>query len=302
MQRSIAKGWLLIVLGAILFGTTGTSQYFAPPGIDPATTGALRLAIGGPLLCLLALGLRSQSLKGVVSLPRLPFLFCITGVTIYQLCFFKAVHLTGVAVGTLVAMGSAPVMAGFAGFILFKEILGWKWCLAAVLTLAGCALLVLPGGNITVDPTGIALASAAGGGYALVLMASKRLLVNGSALVLMAVVLTIAAFVLCPKLITADWQLWLTPRGISVALWLGVAATGLAYLLLAVGLAGTPLSSGALLTLAEPLVACLLGILVIGERVTAFSLAGMILVFGGLALVGLERIRTAGSSALDITH
>ncbi len=302
MHRSVVKSRLMIVLGAILFGTTGTSQYFAPDGIDPAATGALRLAIGSPLLCLLALGLRPQSLKGTLSLPRIPLLFCVAGVTIYQLCFFKSVHLTGVAVGTLVAIGSAPIVAGIAGYVLLGEVIGLKWCLAAVLTLSGCALLVLPGGNITVDPTGVALAFAAGGGYALVLLASKRLLANRSPLVLMAVVLTIAALVLSPKLIVADWQLWLTPRGIGVALWLGIAATGLSYLLLASGLSGTPVSSAALLTLAEPLVACMLGIMVIGEDITVFSFAGMVFIFGGLILVGLQRVRAGTTSALDITH
>ncbi len=302
MHRSVFKSRMMIFLGAILFGTTGTSQYFAPDGIDPAATGALRLAIGSPLLCLLVLGLHPRSLKGIRSLPRIPLFFCIAGVTIYQLCFFKSVHLTGVAVGTLVAIGSAPIVAGIAGYVLLGEAIGWRWCLAALLTLAGCALLVLPGGPVTVDPTGIALAFAAGGGYALVLLASKRLLVNGSPLVLMTVVLTIAALVLSPKLIVADWQLWLTPRGIWVSLWLGIAATGLPYLLLASGLAGTPVSSAALLTLAEPLVACLLGIMVIGEDITVFSFAGMVSVFGGLALVGLQRVRAGASAALDIAH
>ncbi|MCK4536659.1 MAG: EamA family transporter, partial [Desulfuromonadales bacterium] len=49
-------GGVWFVLGAaLLWGTTGTSQTFAPAGFDPIVIGALRLAIGGVALMLLAL-------------------------------------------------------------------------------------------------------------------------------------------------------------------------------------------------------------------------------------------------------
>jgi DME family drug/metabolite transporter len=171
------------------------------------------------------------------------------------------------------------------------------------LTLIGCALLVLPGSNvITMDMSGIVLALAAGCGYALIMLASKRLLVTGSALGLMAVMLTFGAVIFLPRLISADWHLWLTPRGIGVALWLGVAATGMAYLLLALGLATAPVSNVALMTLIEPLVACILGVLVVGERLTPFAAIGMGMIFGGLVLSSLRRRRREEPAAVNLPH
>jgi drug/metabolite transporter, DME family len=303
MRRSRAKGQLFIAVGAMLFGTTGASQYYAPEGIDPITTGALRLAIGGPLLCFLAIGLRHHPIQHMAVYFRMPLAVGVAGVVTFQACFFNAVQLTGVAVGTLVAMGSAPILAGIGGCLFFNESLGIKWSLAAALTLLGCALLALPESNaITMDMSGIVLALAAGCGYALIMLASKRLLDTGSALGLMAIMLTFGAVIFLPRLISADWHLWLTPRGIGVALWLGVAATGMAYFFLALGLATIPVSHVALMTLIEPLVACILGVLVLGERLTPYAAIGMGAIFCGLVLASLRWRRKEKPAALNLPH
>jgi len=288
MNTSITKGRLLIIMGSILFGTTGTSQFFAPSGTDPASTGAIRLAIGGPMLGLLALAYNIRSFKGFGVPPLVPLFFSVIGVVLFQLCFFKAVRLTGVSAGTLVTMGSVPVIAGLIGYLFLKETIDLKWCTATVLTLSGCCLLVLPKSNISIDLTGILLAIGAGCGISIYMIASKRLVANGSALPMVAIVLTTAAVILLPILMAADLRLWLSPRGIGVALWLGVVATGFSYLLLTIGLATTPVSNAALLTLVEPMVACLLGILVVGERLTLYSSFGMLLIFCGLVAVSLQ--------------
>jgi DME family drug/metabolite transporter len=290
MRASITRGSLLILAGAVLFGTTGTAQFFAPAGISPSSTGAIRLAVGGPLLGLLALTIkqRPRPKKETAKPLTVPLAFSIGGVTLYQLCFFKAVMLTGVAAGTLVAIGTAPIVAGAIGYIVLKETAGLKWCTATALTLTGCCLLVLPGGNLTIDSTGVLLALASGSGYAVYLTASKRLLATRPALPMTAIALTAGAVLLSPVLFHTDWGLWLTPQGAGVALWLGIMATGVAYLLVAMGLATTPLASGALMTLAEPMVACILGILVVGEPLTPASGAGMLLILGGLVVVSLQ--------------
>ena len=44
----------LILLAAMLWGTTGTAQTFAPKEASPIVIGAVRIAIGGPALLLLA--------------------------------------------------------------------------------------------------------------------------------------------------------------------------------------------------------------------------------------------------------
>jgi DME family drug/metabolite transporter len=76
-----------------------------------------------------------------------------------------------------------------------------------------------------------------------------------------------------------------------VTAYLGLVTTALAYLLYGRGLRTVPAPVAVTLGLAEPVVAALLGVVVLGERLTSAALAGLLLV--GLAIV----ILTAGRRA-----
>jgi DME family drug/metabolite transporter len=79
---------------------------------------------------------------------------------------------------------------------------------------------------------------------------------------------------------------WLaTPGGLALALFLGVVPTAVAYVLFARGLRGLTASETATLTLAEPVTAAVLGVGVLGERVTGAGALGAALVLGGLVLL-----------------
>ena len=94
-----------VLLAAVLFGTTGTAQALGPDGTSPLTVGAARIAVGA------AASWRSRS-------PRARCSTAAAGHPArhrrggrrrgYQLCFFAAVDSTGVALGTVVALGSGP--------------------------------------------------------------------------------------------------------------------------------------------------------------------------------------------------
>ncbi|MCA9915716.1 MAG: EamA family transporter, partial [Anaerolineae bacterium] len=100
-------GRIWIILAATLWGTTGTSQALAPQGATPLAVGTMRLVIGGVVLFLLALQ------RGNFRRNPAWFSWNMLGAGIcsalYQLTFFAGVSLTGVAVGTLVGIGSAPL-------------------------------------------------------------------------------------------------------------------------------------------------------------------------------------------------
>ncbi len=81
------------------------------------------------------------------------------------------------------------------------------------------------------------------------------------------------------------WQI----LGLAVALHLGLIATACAYLLFARGLLGMPVAVAVTLSLAEPLTASILGVVVLGEQLTSSALLGMGLLFSGLALLSVRR-------------
>ena len=280
--QSFSSGALLVLAAGVLWGTSGTTQALAPAGVSPASIGAMRLVVGGGVLMLLAL------IRGGLGAGRWPvFGTLLAGICVasYQLCFFAAVHRTGVAVGTLVGIGSSPVIAGLLGFVFRGERPGRRWLVATCFALAGCALLVGGGGELNADPLGILLALGAGTSYASYTMAIKGLLPGRTPDAVMAVVFCLGALLLSPLLFTTDLHWIAAPRGMAVVLYLGVVVTALSYWLFARGLKSVPVASAVTLSLAEPLTAALLGIVLLGERLSPTALAGIPLLFAGLAVL-----------------
>jgi DME family drug/metabolite transporter len=282
----------LVLLSAVLFGTTGTAQALGPEGTDPLTVGAARIAIAA--VALLAFAAATRALTTGITWSKANVGAAALGVAGYQLCFFAAVDSTGVALGTVVALGSGPAFAGLFGLALRKERPTKRWAIATALATAGATLLVLAGGGGTeVDPAGVLLALGAGASYALYTVTGKTLLDAGHQPAgVMAVAFTGGAIALAPVLALGDPS-WITEAdGATLALYLGIVPTAVAYILFAKGLEKLPAANVATLTLAEPLTAATLGVLVLGERPGAVAGAGALLVLSGL-LVLAERPRKA---------
>ena len=276
-------GRLLVIFAAILWGTTGTSQVLAPVGSNPSTIGAVRLAVGAGALLAFVL-LRHELPDG----RRWPLRATLGGglaVAAYQVAFFGGVLRTGVAVGTLVAIGSAPIAAGLLGLLIRGEAPGRRGVAATILAVVGCGLLVGGGEALSVDPLGVLLALGAGLAYAVYALASKQLLDPHEPSAVMAVLFGLGAAALAPLLLGADLAWLAEPRGLAVALHLGLVTVAIAYILFARGLRLVPVATAATLSLAEPLTATLLGTLVLGERLSPASLVGAGLLLAGLVLL-----------------
>jgi DME family drug/metabolite transporter len=275
-------GWFILA-AAFLWGTTGTAQAFAPPGAQPITVGTMRLAIGAAALWFLAAN-RGElgSLRQWREWPPVTTLVAAAGVAAYQLFFFSAV-------GTIVGIGSTPIAAGILVLLVHREWPGRRWTVATALAIAGCTLLVLASESIRTDLFGIFLAVAAGASYALYTMLSKDLLDKQPAGAVLTVTFSLGVILLLPVLFFGDLSWLLEPRGMAVALHLGVVTVGFAYLLFAIGLASIPVATAATLTLAEPLTAGLLGVFVLGEQLTVKAMIGIALLLAGLLILALQR-------------
>ena len=146
---------------------------------------------------------------------------------------------------------------------------------------------------------GVAASVGAGASYALYAIASKMLLERGwTAPAAMGAVFGTAAVLSVPVLVSTSTA-WLgTANGLALALWLGVVTVTIAYLLFGAGLRGLSPATVSTLTLAEPLAATVLGLVVLHEQLSAVSVAGLIVIAAGLVLVAAPaRPRSAGVSA-----
>ena len=175
MSQRARSGALLVVLAAALWGSTGTAQAKGPRGLDALAVGGTRVAVGA--LGLLAVAAVRRELRSLRRLPATTLVIGALGIAAYQVCFFAAVRRAGVAVGTVVAIGSAPAFAGLLGWWRRGEAVRVRWLVATALALAGGALLVLAGdATASVSITGVALALGAGLAYAVYALASKAAL------------------------------------------------------------------------------------------------------------------------------
>lgn len=163
----------------------------------------------------------------------------------YQLAFFTAVAATGVAVGTVVALGVAPVATGLCATVALREPLTRRWVLATTLAVLGCTTLVLGGASdapliAAVSFRGVVLAVVAGACYAVYTTAAKSLLNDGLApLAVLTATLGLGASVSLPVLVASGRAL-LVPRAVPVLLWLCLVTTALAYVLFVAGLRRLP--------------------------------------------------------------
>ncbi len=288
MTRQLDSGALLVLGAAVLWGTTGTAQAFAPAGAQPIAVGTVRLVIGG--LALLAFAASQGLLRQVRDLPWAPTLLAAAAMAGYQLCFFAAVKRTGVAVGTVVAIGSAPIIAGLLGVVLQREWPGNHWGIATLMAVAGCTLLTLAGsGGAQIEPLGLLLALGAGAAYATYALFSKRILSTVPPDLAAAAVFFLGGLILTPLLLITDLHWLKSVRGSAVALELGLIATAAAYILFTRGLVTTPAATAVTLSLGEPVVASLLGVFVLGEQLTPAAWLGVLLVFAGLVWLTVGR-------------
>src|SRR3954462_8280010 len=136
----------LVLLAAVAFGTTGTARALGPHA-SPLAVGAARIAVGAALLGIASWRLAPRSDR---RWSRRALLAGAVGIAAYQLAFFAAVRETGVAVGTVVAIGSGPAFAG----LLSRAPLTGRWAASTALAVAGIALLVAGGAQARVSGPG----------------------------------------------------------------------------------------------------------------------------------------------------
>ena len=277
------RSHLLVLFAAICFATTGTSRALGPDSATSLGVAAIRFIVGAIALFAIT-GLVRKPHVTTATLPLYIWIIAGFGQAMYGATFFAAVHETGVAIGTVVALGSAPILTGVLSAILFRSLPTRTWMLATAVAIAGMSLIVLSGNDTNVSAIGIMYALGAGLGYALFALASKRIVESGVASdFAMARVFGIAAIMLAPSLLFVNTDWLFTSGGISLGIWLGVITVALAYWAYANGLKNLEPRETTMITLAEPVVATILGALVLDERPAALTWIGIVVVIAALA-------------------
>ena len=284
-MRGRIKDYGSLIFAGVCFGTTGTAQALGPDGSSPLVVGAARLLVGAAFLWIIHKILGASGSR----IGWLDLLIGGVGVALYQISFFSAVRSTGVAVGTLTAIGSAPALTGIMGYLINREVPSLRWLRATIITTLGIVCLTGAKGFSHFNLVGVLEALGAGASYSLFAVASKRAMNSGASFTeTMYKIFGLGAVLLLPIFFLGKDQFLSTRSGILMALWLGLVPTAVAYTSYAFGLNRIKVATASTLILAEPATATLLAAVVLGESLNGFSWLGVSVVVAGLLYLSRE--------------
>ncbi|HEV7305993.1 DMT family transporter [Ensifer sp.] len=302
-------GIACVLIASALWGTTGTTATLAS-GVGPLGIGAVAMGLGGLLLALTALRSILKSRHRIAGQWPMLVLGSLS-VAIYPLAFYSSMHLAGVAIGTVISIGSAPLAASLIERFFDGQKLTTRWILGAAAGLAGAALLTFSesaghGGADAQDARavlyGILLGLLSGLLYALYSWVARRLMQAGiPPRAAMGSIFGIGGMALLPVLAATGAPLLASWTNIAVGVYMALVPVLVAYVLFAYGLARVSATMATTLSLLEPVIAAVLAVVVVGERLPVAGWVGVGLIVGSLFILtvpigGRRRHRDIGRS------
>jgi DME family drug/metabolite transporter len=311
--HSTRAGLLCLVVTGITWGTTGASADLVYRASDLGPIGVSFWRHLGGLLLLLAVSALLPRRAGDASpttAVRRPFrsravLLIGSGLAmaLFQTAYFAAVSETGVAVATVVCLGSGPILTAVGGRFLLGERIGFGGAAAVAGAIVGLVILVFGDREGLVEPSGIALALLAAAAYAALTLLSRwqgRHGVGESPMSLTMWSFGIAAAVLLPL----AWFEGLVPHGdqqwrvAGLMIYLITVATALAYPCYFYGTARVRAATASVMILLEPITAAILAVTLLGERLTATTIAGTLILLSAIVVLALAESRPRRPAAV----
>ncbi len=308
MRRTATYGSACVLAAALLWGTTGTAAALAP-GVGSIAVGAAAMGVGGLLQAAAALRTIRAHRAGLAAQWR-TLAVSAAAVAVYPLAFYTSMRLAGVAVGTVVSIGSAPMAAALIERVVDRRSLSRRWALGATAGVLGVLALAIarsgqesatgaPGAQPVL---GIALGLLAGLTYALYSWGAARAMRRGlPSRPVMGAVFGAGGVLLLPVLLLAGAPIVASWPNFAAVAYLAVVPMFLGYVLFGRGLAAVPASTATSLSLLEPAVAAVIAVLVLHERLPALGWAGMgVLLASLVVLTAVPNRRRPGTASAPV--
>ena len=261
---------LLVMAAALLWGTTGTAAFWIGAEVSPIAIGAATMGIGGVILALVGGSSSLAVLRDGGT--RVWAVLGILGVVLYPLTFYWGMSQAGIALGNLIALGLGPLIVALLEWGVDSSAPSRRWWFASGIALAGIALMSaakvdLGGGRVSNVALGVALAVTAGVAYGLYTYAFGRLIESGHSprAVIGAMFGGASPILLLVPAVTGA-GLFASAAQVALVGYLVLGPMVLAYVAFSVALKTLRSSTVASVALLEPVVAGLLAIVLVGER------------------------------------
>lgn len=277
-------GTLAILFASILWGTTGTAASFAPD-LSPLAIGAFSMGVGGLMQAGLAYRKILLAFDKLLQNKKLLAVSALA-LAIYPLAFYSSMKLSGVAVGTVVSIATAPFFSALLECLISKKNnINKRWLTSFAIGVVGIGLLVFSESSSTNESgddlklLGIALGLVAGLCYAIYSWATKALIDKDiESQAAMGSIFGLGAMLLLPTLWFTGENLFSSQINVLVISYLTLIPQCLGYIAFSFGLRHVTASSANLLTLFEPVVAAVLAVCVVGELIPFIGWLGMFLI------------------------
>ncbi|MEZ8807623.1 DMT family transporter [Vibrio atlanticus] len=277
-------GTLAILFASILWGTTGTAASFAPD-LSPLAIGAFSMGVGGLMQAGLAYRKILLAFDKLLQNKKLLAVSALA-LAIYPLAFYSSMKLSGVAIGTVVSIATAPFFSALLECLISKKNnINKRWLTSFAIGVVGIGLLVFSESSTTNESgddlklLGIALGLLAGLCYAIYSWATKALIDKDiESQAAMGSIFGLGAMMLLPTLWFTGENLFSSQTNVLVISYLTLIPQCLGYVAFSFGLRHVTASSANLLTLFEPVVAAVLAVCVVGELIPFIGWLGMSLI------------------------
>ena len=290
--RDHLLGVAAVLFASIVWGTTGTAATFAPD-VGSAAIGSAAMGLGGLLQALRAGGSIARSFRLLLRYRAL-LLLGGASVAVYPLAFYGSMRLAGVAIGTVVTIGSAPLFSALIELAFDRTPLTRRWMAGALVGVAGIALLAsakgIPAGSVGGEGVvaGILCGIVGGLTYALYSWVARRLMLRGvPSPAAMGATFGIGGLLLMPVLIATGGPFLASWTNLAVGAYMAVIPMFMGYVAFGFALARIPASMAITITLVEPVVAAVLAVAIVGERMQPSGWLGTVLVISCLVFVTL---------------
>jgi DME family drug/metabolite transporter len=282
--NELQTGTLAILFASILWGTTGTAASFAPD-LSPLAIGAFSMSVGGLMQAGLAYRKILFAFDKLLQNKKLLAVSALA-LAVYPLAFYSSMKLSGVAIGTVVSIATAPFFSALLECLISKKNnINKRWLTSFAIGVVGIGLLVFSessSANESGDDLkllGIALGLLAGLCYAIYSWATKALIDKGiKSQAAMGSIFGLGAMLLLPTLWFTGENLFSSQINVLVISYLTLIPQCLGYIAFSFGLRHVTASSANLLTLFEPVVAAVLAVCVVGELIPFIGWLGMFLI------------------------
>ena len=279
-----------VALGTIIWGTVGPVVKLFPEGTEFQYS-LIRNLTGTTALWLLVLF--SKNKKRYTKQDIVPILVAGTGAALFFPLFILAFQLTGVGVAAVVSIGVAPIFVGLIAWIALKQPPGKQWAIGTLIAVTGVVALNWPSGDNTVNVLGIGFALAAAFGYSMQATGMGMISRNHTPFQCVAPMFTIGTLFQAPLSYGKDFSFLQDPVLLLGALYGGIVTVALAYAFFIYGIARIGAATAVTVGLMEPLTASILGVVLLGETVSAIGIVGSVLILTGLVVVSRPPKETA---------